>query len=114
MSITCLPSGIQRSITSRKPFGGSGSLRKASSLPISRRLSTESAPMPSATRCGVPNRLPSTGMVWPVGRSNSSAGPPAEHAVADLGHLEARVDLARTRFSSPAASSWAMKSRRSR
>ncbi|MCY1177086.1 hypothetical protein D9M73_173820 [compost metagenome] len=44
------------------PFGGSGSLRKASSLPISRSSPTSSAPMPRATRSGVPNRLPSTGM----------------------------------------------------
>ncbi|MNG22458.1 hypothetical protein D3C84_1069400 [compost metagenome] len=45
-----------------KPFGGSGSLRNASSLPISRSSLTDSAPMPIATRSGVPNRLPSTGM----------------------------------------------------
>jgi len=32
--------------------------------------------MPSATRSGVPNRLASTGTLWPVGFSNSSAGPP--------------------------------------
>ncbi|MNY64536.1 hypothetical protein D3C86_2016660 [compost metagenome] len=44
------------------PFGGSGSLRNASSLPISRSSLTASAPMPRATRSGVPNRLPSTGM----------------------------------------------------
>ncbi len=44
------------------PLGGSGSLRKASSLPISRSSETSSAPIPKATRSGVPNRLPSTGM----------------------------------------------------
>ena len=42
---------------------------------MSRKASTDSAPMPSATRSGVPNRLPSTGMLWPFGFSNSSAGP---------------------------------------
>ncbi|MCY1442239.1 hypothetical protein D9M71_586010 [compost metagenome] len=58
-----------------RPFGGSGSLRNASSLPISRNSLTASAPMPSATRSGVPNRLPSTGMSKPVGFSKSRAGP---------------------------------------
>ena len=63
-----------------KPFGGSGSFRYASSLPdFAQRLAPIPAPMPIATRRGVPNRLPSTGMVWPLGFSNSSAGPPARN-----------------------------------
>src|SRR3977135_827351 len=33
--------------------------------------------MASAMRRVVPNRLPSTGITWPLGFSNSSAGPPA-------------------------------------
>jgi hypothetical protein len=37
--------------------------------------------------------LPSTGIECPFGRSNSSAGPPAQHAVAHLGHLQLRIDL---------------------
>ena len=32
--------------------------------------------MPMATRRGVPNKFASTGMVWPLGRSNRIAGPP--------------------------------------
>ena len=44
---------------------------------MSCNASVDSAPIPNATRAVVPNRLPSTGMVWPLGFSNSSAGPPA-------------------------------------
>jgi hypothetical protein len=73
-----------------KPFGGSGSLRNASSLPISRSSLTDSAPMPKATRSGVPNRLPSTGMSKPVGFSNSSAGPLARRVRSHLGHFQHR------------------------
>jgi len=85
-------------------FGGSGSLRNASSRPTSRRLSASSPgrpPIARATRCGVPKRLPRTAIVpppgagnEPFGRSNRSAGPARlEHAIAELRHLEARVDL---------------------
>ena len=62
---------------SLKSFGGSGSFRRASTWPILRNSLTSSAPMPSATRRVVPNRLPSTGMSYPVGLLNSKAGPPA-------------------------------------
>ena len=57
-------------------FGGSGSRRLASSWPMPRSSEMSVAPMPSATRWGVPNRLASTGTPYPVGCSNSSAGPP--------------------------------------
>ncbi len=75
MLITCLKIG-SLSQASRKPLGGSGSLRKASSSPTPRNASTDSWPMPMATRFGVPKRLPSSGMEWPLTFSNSSAGPP--------------------------------------
>ncbi len=98
MSSTCMNTG-RLSPRVRRLFGGSGSLRKASSRPTSRRLSAQcsAAPMPRATRCGVPNRLPSTGMVPPPGarrpavleKDGGAAG--LEHAVAEFGHLEARV-----------------------
>src|SRR5437879_1429549 len=119
MCITCLPIGIQRSSTSRNPLGGSGSLRNASSFPISRSVSRGSAPgsapMARATRRVVPNRLPSTGITWPLGFSNSKAGPPAlstrlqTSVISSFGSTSAR-----TRFSSPARSSCDRKSRRSR
>ena len=88
------PSG-SLSHASRKPLGGSGSFRSASSLPISRSaVDRVFAPMPSATRCGVPNRLPSTGIECPVGPLEQQRRPArAQHAIADLGHLEARIDL---------------------
>src|SRR6266850_6012801 len=117
--ITCLPIGIQRSSTSRNPLGGSGSLRNASSFPISRSVSRGSAPgsapMARATRRVVPNRLPSTGITWPLGFSNSKAGPPAlstrlqTSVISSFGSTSAR-----TRFSSPACSSCDRKSRKSR
>ena len=43
------------------PLGGSGSFKYASVCPISRSLDTLSAPMPIATRSGVPNRFANTG-----------------------------------------------------
>ena len=60
-------------------LGASGSRSEASSSPMSRKALTSSAPMPRATRAGVPNRLASTGIC--AGRpsccafSNSRAGP---------------------------------------
>src|SRR6266853_59527 len=119
MCITCLPIGIQRSTTSRNPLGGSGSLRNARSLPTSRSASRgsapASAPMASATRRVVPNKLPSTGITWPLGFSNNRAGPPAfstrsqPSVISSFGSTSAR-----TRVSSPARSSCDRKSRRSR
>src|SRR6266496_3087364 len=118
MCITCLPIGIQRSSTSRNPVGGSGSLRNARSFPMSRSASRGSAPisapMASATRRTVPNRLPSTGIVWPLGFSKSSAGPPALSTRSQTSVISSFGSTsARTRFSSPARSSCDRKSRRS-
>ena len=45
------------------PLGGSGSLRVANNSPIPRSSVTDSAPIPIATRRGVPNKLPNTGML---------------------------------------------------
>ena len=97
------------------PFGGSGSLRKASSLPISRSSETSSAPIPRATRLGVPNRLPSTGTSKPVGFSNSSAGPPLRRVRSQISVISRTGDTGVwMRLSSPRFSSSRMKSRRSR
>ncbi len=71
--------------------------------------------MPMATRFGVPNRLPSTGMEKPSGFSNSSAGPPARSTRSQISVISRRGDTGtRMRFSSPRDSSCARKSRRSR
>ena len=76
---------------------------------------SSSTPIASATRRGVPNRLPSTGIACPVGRSNSSAGPPAFSTRSQISVISRRGSTsAAMRFSSPRASSWARKSRRSR
>src|SRR5882672_5008331 len=119
MCITCLPIGIQRSTTSRNPLGGSGSLRNARSFPTSRSASRgsapASAPMASATRRVVPNRLPSTGITWPLGFSNNRAGPPALSTRSQTSVISSFGSTsARTRFSSPVRSSCDRKSRRSR
>lgn len=57
------PEAIQRATASFRPLGGSGSLRLARTRPISRNSLTSSAPMPKATRRGVPNRLARTGIL---------------------------------------------------
>ena len=81
---------------------------------IAARSASDAAPMPRATRAGVPNRLVSTGTRWPSGRSTSSPGPPARSTRSLSAVISSRGDTVRlTRRSSPAASSWAMKSRRS-
>src|SRR6266513_3370699 len=119
MCITCLPIGIQRSSTSRNPLGGSGSLRNARSFPTSRSVSRGSTPisppMARATRRVVSNRLPSTGITWPLGFSNSRAGPPALSARSQTSVISSFGSTsARTLLSSPASSSSDRKSRRSR
>src|SRR2546430_1656745 len=119
MCITCLPIGIQRSSTSRNPLGGSGSLRNARSFPTSRSVSRGSTPisppMARATRRVVPNRLPSTGITWPLGFSNSRAGPPALSTRSQTSVISSFGSTsARTLLSSPARSSSDRKSRRSR
>ena len=125
MSSTFMNTGRVFCHASLRLFGGSGSLRNASSRPTSRRLSAQfagSAPIARATRCGVPKRLPSTAIVpppgagnVPFGRSNSSAGPPALSTRSQSSVISRRGSTSiRTRFSSPCVSSWATKSRRSR
>ena len=110
---TCLNTGILLH-KSFKPLGGSGSLRKARSLPTSRRASTDSWPMPNATRFGVPNKLAKTGIVDPLGFSNKIAGPPALSVRSAISVISSSVSISiETLFSSPIFSSWAMKSLRS-
>ena len=91
-----------------------GSFRKASSLPISRSRAGSSSPMPRATRLTVPNRFANTGIECPFGFSNSSAGPPARSTRSPISVISSFGSTsAPMRLSSPRASSWAMKSRRS-
>ena len=69
-------------------------------------LIVESAPIPRATRRGVPNRLPSTGIEWPVTFSNRMAGPPALSTRSQISVISSCGDTAAaTRFNSPWASS---------
>ena len=95
---------------SRRPLGASGSRSEASSSPMSRRALTSSAPMPRATRAGVPNRLASTGIC--AGRpsccafSNSRAGPEARSTRSEISVISRRVETgAAMRLSSPMRSS---------
>ena len=81
MSSTCLqqrqlvPRVAQAPAAARAPSGTRAARRsRAAPRPIA------SAPMPSATRCGVPNRLPSTGIVWPVGLLEQQRRPAAPSA----------------------------------
>ena len=102
-------------ISSLKPLGASGSLSMASTWPNLRTSLTSATPMPRATRRGVPNRLPSTGMLWPLGFSNSRAGPPARRVRSHRAVISRCGETdALTRLSSPSCSNWAMNSRRSR
>ena len=81
---------------SRKPFGASGSRNEASSSPISRKALTFSAPMPRATRVGVPNKLASTGieagLPLCMAFSNSSAGPSALSTRSEISVISSEVD----------------------
>src|SRR5258706_774668 len=114
MLSTCFKSG-SLSQRSRHPRGGSGSLSNASRRPISRSSCTSLFPMPRATRNGVPNKLASTGIRNPAGRSNKSAGPPRLSTRSQISVISRRGAISTaTRFSSPGCSGWAMKSRRSR
>lgn len=63
--------------TSLKPCGAAGFFKAAGSWPMRRNWPASSAPMPSVTRRGVPNRLASTGIVCALGLPNINAGPPA-------------------------------------
>ena len=113
MFSTCLNWG-SLSKRSRKPFGGSGSFRKASNFPTSRRALTSSCPIPNATRRGVPNKLHSTGIVYPFGFSNSNAGPPARRVRSAISVISRWGSTGNVmRFNSPCCSSSVRKSRRS-
>ncbi len=102
---------------SRQPPGGSGCLRKARVSPISRNC-CGSRSMPQATRSTVPNKLTSTGIVLlpPFSRttfSNSTAGPASARSRVWISVISRKGETgAATRFSRPAVSSRAMKSRR--
>src|SRR5258708_276741 len=113
MLSTCFKTG-NLSQRSARPFGGSGSLRYATSLPTSLRAEGVSTPIPAATRCTVPKRFPRTGMPYPLGRSNSSAGPPARSTRSQISVISSRGETsAATRLSSPLDSSCERNSRRS-
>ena len=104
---------------SRMPWGGEGSRSEASSSPVSRSAETSSAPMPQATRWGVPNRLASTGVAQGCpaccGCSNSRAGPAIRSTRSLISVISRAVETGcAMRLSWPWRSSWAMKSRRSR
>ncbi len=58
---TCLKIGIFCH-ASFIPLGGSGSFRNASNSPTPRSASTDSSPMPIATRSAVPNKFAKTGI----------------------------------------------------
>ncbi len=113
MLSTCLKMG-NFSHASFMPFGGSGSFKYASNSPTLRNAVTSLLPMPMATLSGVPNRLANTGILWPIGFSNNSAGPPARSV---RSHISVISRIGSTgwvmRLSCPCFSSWLMKSRKS-
>ncbi len=95
------------------PLGGSGSFKKASSLPTSAKASVLSSPMPRATRLGVPNKLPSKGISL-FGFSNNNAGPPARKVRSQISVISRFGSTSTdTRLSSLWLSNPSMKSRRS-
>ncbi len=102
--------------TSRKPSGGSGSLKSASSAPTSRKAAMSLAPIANATRRVVPKRFASIGIVppTPIGLSKRMAGPSARKARAHISVIsslgETGVD---TRFRSLSCSRSEMNARRS-
>ena len=88
---------------SLNPLGASGSFRAASASPKGRRPRSSDTPIAFATRSGVPNRLPSTGMVWPTGRSKRIAGPPARNTRSQIAVISRCGDTgSATRRNSPA------------
>ena len=61
-----------------------------------------STPIARQMRRTVPNRLPSTGIECPAGRSNSSAGPPWRSTRSQISVISSRGETsAATRFNSP-------------
>ena len=113
MLSTCFNTG-NLSHASFNPFGGSGSFKAASSSPTSRNADTDSCPIPMATRRGVPNRFPRTGILCPLGFSNRMAGPPAFSTRSQISVISRCGSISVVmRFNSPWLSSFARKSRRS-
>ena len=96
------------STRSRKPLGGSGCLRYANNSPTSRSDSTDSSPIPKATRSSVPKRFAKTGIWAPLGFSKSKAGPrprrvrSAISVISSLGSTSAVILTRSPRFSSSA------------
>jgi hypothetical protein len=115
-SDTSLPASLS-------PLGGSGSLSAESRRPTSRNDSSAapspspacaSIPMPSATRRGVPNRLPRTGNACSFLLSNSKAGPPARSTRSHTSVISRTGEtFCEIRRSSPIVSRRPTKSRRS-
>ncbi len=96
------------------PLGGSGSFKKASNLPTSRKASTESSPIPIATRFGVPNKFNKAGTSDPLGFSNNNAGPPARNTRSAISVISrAGSTSVLIRFNSPCFSKPSIKSRKS-
>ena len=108
---------------SLSPFGGSGSFNAESRRPTSRSDSSAapspspacaSIPMPSATRRGVPNRLPRTGNACCCRLSNNNAGPPARSTRSHSSVISRTGEtFCEIRRSSPIVSRRPTKSRRS-
>ena len=105
-----LPRVLQALAAARAPSGTRAACRFRAAPSTDRPRAHR--PARRAAACRTDCRAP--GCVWPFGFSNSSAGPPAlQHAVADLGHLEPRIDFDGDALEFAARSSCARKSRRS-
>ena len=98
MSSTCINSGRVFCHASCRPFGGSGSFRNASSRPTSRSARASRRVGAHAQRDALrraeevaehraSRRWPRIGLFE---QQRGTAG--LQHAIADLGHLEARID----------------------
>ena len=94
MFITCMNTGRVFCQASFRPLGGSGSFRKASSLPTSRSAVDRvfSHPQRDALRRAeqVAEHRNRVSLRF-LEQQRRTAGP--QHAVANFGHLEARIDL---------------------
>ena len=93
-------------------FGGVGLAQVGQQLPDLAQGARISAPIPSATRCSVPNRLASTGVLIAFGVfEQQGRAARAQGAVGDLGHFQSGSTSVWMRTSSPRCSSAAIKSR---
>ena len=109
---TCLNCG-SLSNRSRNPFGGSGSFRKASSLPTSRNAVTSSCPIPSATRrCAKQVAQHRHGVAFWVFKQQRRAAR-AQGAVSDFCHFQIRINRKRNAFEFALLFQQRRKSRRS-